>query len=143
MESFKSIVEQEIKRPEFKPGGLYAIRNGERDKKLMAQLESGKKAEYKGKTVALDIPFIQISGNSKYAVYKNSGRVNKEGVPVAKILRFGDKNSTVKNDDNARRYSFLKRHKCSLDMDPNKASFWSCWSANLFSKELNLSDIPW
>jgi len=130
-------------RPEFESGGLYAKGNKKRDAALKAKLQIGQKAYYKGRMVALHTPFIQRSGNSKYAVYLNSGRKNKDGDIIAKILRFGDANSTVKNHDDARRYSFLKRHKCSLDMDINKASFWSCW-IHVFHKELDLaSNNPW
>lgn len=116
---------------------------------MAKNLEVGKDAIYKprGKDpikVKLDSP--ERGGKRKFIVYHNSGRKDKEGNIIAKKIEWGDPNLSVKNDDPKRAASFWARHQCDLKkkMDPNKAGFWSCYSASLFGKQLGLkSTAPW
>jgi hypothetical protein len=76
-------------------------------------------ATYKGRKVTLNKPFRTPSAGKKSAVYVQSG-----GKTV--IVRFGDKNMSIKKDIPARRKSFRARHKCSTAKDKTSARYWSC-----------------
>lgn len=125
---------------------------------IIEKLQSGKKALYfnkkatkdgrrqKPQEVILDIPAIDtdnISG-SAYYVYRDSGKVDEEtGATIAFLLGFGDRNSSVKNDDEGARQSFLARHKCDEKTDMNTPGWWSC-NIHRWHKQLKLlSDKPW
>lgn len=116
---------------------------------MAKNLEVGKDAVYKerggrAKNVKLDSP--ERGGNKKFIVYRNTGRTDEDGNIVAKKIEWGDPKLTVKNDDPGAAASFWARHQCDLKkkMDPNKASFWACYSSVMFSKQLGLkSDQPW
>lgn len=94
-------------------------------------------AEYKGQKVTLNKPFKEVSGNKKYAVYVEGSSGN-----VVKI-RFGDANSTVKNDDPARAKSFRARHNCSEKTDKTTPGYWACRIGS-YAKSVGLSSSkPW
>lgn len=73
----------------------------------------------------LNKPFRTPSGPKKFAVYVK----NKQGNVV--IVRFGDKNLSIKRDDPGRRKAFRARHKCDTANDPTTPRYWSCkfWSS--------------
>lgn len=84
--------------------------------------EDGKSlgAEYQGRKVTLNKPFLTPDGPKKRSVYVKNDKGN-----VVKV-NFGDKNMTIKKSDPARRKSFRARHNCS-DSGPRwKARYWSC-----------------
>lgn len=116
---------------------------------MAKNLEVGKDAVYNdrdsGRTIKVKLDSPKRGGNKKFIVYRNSGRVDKEGNIVAKKIEWGDPNLSVKNDDPGRAASFWKRHQCDKKekMDPNKAGFWACY-IHLFAKQLGLqSTNPW
>lgn len=76
-------------------------------------------ATYKGRTVTLNKPFRTPSASKKSAVYVQSG-----GKVI--MVRFGDKNMSIKKNIPARRKSFRARHKCSTAKDKTSARYWSC-----------------
>jgi len=82
--------------------------------------ESVKAAEYKGRKVTLNKPFRTPDGPKKSAVYVK----NDKGKVV--IVRFGDKNMSIKKDNPARRKSFRARHNCDNPGPKWKARYWSC-----------------
>lgn len=116
---------------------------------MAKNLEVGKKAVYKPRggnqiNVKLDTP--ERGGKAKFRVYRNSGRTDKEGNIIAKIVQWGDPSTTVKNDDPGRAANFWARHGCDKKekMNPEKAGFWACYGPTLFGKQLGLkSDNPW
>jgi hypothetical protein len=149
MKTFKEYLKEaedkeKKKRPEFEPGGVYAHPNPSRDKMLRSLLDTGKSAIFKGKKVKLDLPFRIVEDDpSKYRVYHDSGRKDKDGNIIAKKIDFGSRDLSVKNFDDDRRYSFQKRHNCAAKKDPSTAGFWSC-HLHLFHKQLGLSSPkPW
>ncbi len=94
-------------------------------------------AEYQGKEVSLNKPFRETTGGKKYAVYVMGPKGN-----VLKV-RFGDANSTVKNNDPGRAKSFQARHNCSEKTDKTTPGYWACKSGS-YSKALGLvSKRPW
>lgn len=97
-----------------------------------------------GKEVELDSPRRTPSGDSKkFMVYVNSGKKNKEGKIIAKLIKWGDPNLTIKNDDDAARKSFLARHKCDTKTDRKTAGWWAC-NVHRYAKQLGLqSTKPW
>ena len=99
--------------------------------------ELGCEAVHNGKKVILDSP-QRSSGPKKYQVYVNSGRKNKDGEIVAKKVTFGDRSLSVKNYSDARRKSFLARHKCSQKKDRTTPGYWSC-NVGRYAKKLGLS----
>lgn len=99
--------------------------------------ELGCEAVYHGKKVILDSP-TRSSGPKKYQVFVNSGRKNKDGEIIAKKVGFGDRNLSVKNYSDARRKSFLARHKCSQKTDRTTPGWWSC-NVGRYAKKLGLS----
>jgi len=117
---------------------------------MAKHLEVGKKAIYKdrksGRTKQVKLDSPERGGNKKFIVYRNTGRTDGEGNILAKKIEWGDPKLTVKNDDPGAAASFWARHQCDQKkkMDPDKAGFWACYSASLFSKQLGLSsDAPW
>lgn len=117
------------------------------EKFILEKLQTGVKAIHnsdgESKSVILDSP-KRISGDKKkFIVYRNSGRKDKDGNILAKTVKFGDPNSTIKNDNPKASKSFRARHKCSLKTDKNTPGWWSC-NVHLFWKQLNLkSNKPW
>lgn len=97
----------------------------------------GCEAVYHGKKVVLDSP-SRSSGPKKYQVFVNSGRKNKSGETIAKKVTFGDRSLSVKNFSDARRKSFLARHKCSQKSDRTTPGWWSC-NVGRYAKKLGLT----
>lgn len=112
--------------------------------KAIASLKTGEKAIYDGRKVKLHLPDYDNEAGKKMRVYLDSGKKDKEtGLPIAKILRFGDPGLSIKNHDKEAADSFQARHKCDSKSDINAAGFWAC-NIHLFAKHLGLkSDYPW
>ena len=112
--------------------------------KAIASLKTGEPAIYEGKKVKLHLPEYDKTPTKKLAVYLDSGKTDeKTGLPIAKIIRFGDPNLSIKNHDKGAADNFQARHQCDKKDDINKAGFWAC-NIHLFAKALNLkSDYPW
>lgn len=112
--------------------------------KVIAELKTGNNAVYKNKKVKLHLPDYDNESGKKFRVFIETGDLDKEtGLPLAKILRFGDPNSTVKNHDKKAADSFQARHKCDTKTDINTAGFWAC-NIHIFAKHLDLSSsYPW
>lgn len=92
--------------------------------------EDGKSlgAEYQGRKVTLNKPFLTPDGPKKRSVYVMNDKGN-----VIKV-NFGDKNMTIKKNDPERRKSFRARHKCDTAKDKTTPRYWSCkfWSIIIF-----------
>jgi hypothetical protein len=120
------------------------IELSEDDRVIVAKLQTGVKAKFQGKTVTLDTP-ARNTGNpkKKFIVYHNSGRKDKDGNIVAKKIEWGDPKLDVENGDDAKRKSFLARHKCSTKTDQSTPGWWAC-NVHRFHKQLGLeSSKPW
>lgn len=77
-------------------------------------------AEYQGRKVQLNKPFLTPDGPKKRSVYVKNDKGN-----VVKV-NFGDPNMKIKKSDPARRKSFRARHNCSNPGPKYKARYWSC-----------------
>jgi hypothetical protein len=94
-------------------------------------------AEYRGRKVDLNSPFRTPGGPKKFAVYVKTPSGN------VKIVRFGDPNLRVRNNNPGARKSFRARHKCDQKKDKTKAGYWSCNVAR-YRKKLGIkSSSPW
>ena len=94
-------------------------------------------AEYRGRKVNLNSPFRTPGGPKKFAVYVKTPGGN------VKIVRFGDPNLRVRNNNPGARKSFRARHKCDQKKDKTKAGYWSCNVAR-YRKKLGIkSSSPW
>jgi hypothetical protein len=94
-------------------------------------------AEYRGRKVNLNSPFRTPGGPKKFAVYVKTPSGN------VKIVRFGDPNLRVRNNNPGARKSFRARHKCDTKKDKTKAGYWSCNVAR-YRKKLGIkSSSPW
>ena len=94
-------------------------------------------AEYRGRKVNLNSPFRTSGGPKKFAVYVKSPSGN------VKIVRFGDPNLRVRNNNPGARKSFRARHKCDQKTDKTKAGYWACNAAR-YRKKLGIkSSSPW
>jgi len=94
-------------------------------------------AEYRGRKVTLNSPFRTSGGSKKFAVYVKSPSGN------VKIVRFGDPNLRVRNNNPGARKSFRARHKCDQKHDKTKAGYWACNVAR-YRKKLGIkSSSPW
>ena len=84
--------------------------------------EKGKSlgAEYQGRKVTLNKPFLTPKGPKKRSVYVKNEKGN-----VVKV-NFGDPNMRIKKSDPARRKSFRARHNCDNPGPRTKARYWSC-----------------
>jgi hypothetical protein len=85
-------------------------------------IEVASAAEYQGRKVTLNKPFRTPDGPKKSAVYVK----NKSGKVI--IVRFGDKNMSIKKNIPARRKSFRARHKCDQAKDKTTPRYWACKS---------------
>jgi hypothetical protein len=85
-------------------------------------IEVANAAEYQGRKVTLNKPFRTPDGPKKSAVYVK----NKSGKVI--IVRFGDKNMSIKKNIPARRKSFRARHKCDQAKDKTTPRYWACKS---------------
>jgi hypothetical protein len=88
----------------------------------LQSLEEGvlEEAEYHGRKVTLNKPFLTPDGPKKRSVYVK----NKKGNVVK--VNFGDKKLKIKKSNPKRRKSFRARHKCSQKKDKTTAGYWSC-----------------
>jgi hypothetical protein len=77
-------------------------------------------AEYQGRKVTLNKPFLTPDGPKKRSVYVKNDKGN-----VVKV-NFGDPNMKIKKSDPERRKSFRARHKCDNPGPKWKARYWSC-----------------
>jgi len=94
-------------------------------------------AEYRGRKVNLNSPFRTPGGPKKFAVYVKTPSGN------VKIVRFGDPNLRVRNNNPGARKSFRARHKCDQKHDKTKAGYWACNVAR-YRKKLGIkSSSPW
>ena len=76
--------------------------------------------QYRGETFSGDNkPKRSVKGAKKSAVLAKKGN-------QVKLVRFGDKNMTIKKDQPARRKSFRARHNCDTAKDKFSARYWSC-----------------
>tara|TARA_Y100001963_G_scaffold122396_1_gene171635 strand:- start:229 stop:528 length:300 start_codon:yes stop_codon:yes gene_type:complete len=84
-------------------------------------------AEYKGKKVKLDKPRRIAKGSPSYGRKAMEVFVKNKNGNVVRVT-FGDPNLEIKRDNDARRISFRKRHKCDTNppKDKTKARYWSC-----------------
>ena len=111
--------------------------------KVIASLKTGQKAMYKNKEVKLHLPQYDDGANKKFLVYLETDKKHENGLPIAKIQRFGDPNATIKNHDKKAADSFQARHNCDSKLDINSAGFWSC-NIHIFADHLGLSSSrPW
>lgn len=108
------------------------------DELIVERLKTGKKGVFKGKTVTLDMPQRCTDGKKKFRVYTDSGRRDSENRIIAKLIKWGDPNLKIKNNDPKASKSFWARHKCDTKKDPTTAGFWACWAPTLFTKQLGL-----
>ena len=81
---------------------------------------SSKAAEYQGRKVTLNKPFLTPDGPKKRSVYVKNDKGN-----VVKV-NFGDPNMKIKKNDPERRKSFRARHNCDNPGPKWKARYWSC-----------------
>ena len=99
--------------------------------------ESINEAKYHGRNVKLNSPFRTSGGPKKFAVYVKTPGGN------VKIVRFGDPNLRVRNNNPGARKSFRARHKCDQKHDKTKAGYWACNVAR-YRKKLGIkSSSPW
>ena len=82
--------------------------------------EKTEAAEYQGRKVTLNKPFLTPDGPKKRSVYVKNEKGN-----VVKV-NFGDPNMRIKKNDPARRKSFRSRHNCDNPGPKWKARYWSC-----------------
>ena len=82
--------------------------------------EKTEAAEYQGRKVTLNKPFLTPDGPKKRSVYVKNEKGN-----VVKV-NFGDPNMKIKKNDPARRKSFRSRHNCDNPGPKWKARYWSC-----------------
>jgi len=82
--------------------------------------EKTESAEYQGRKVTLNKPFLTPDGPKKRSVYVKNEKGN-----VVKV-NFGDPNMKIKKNDPARRKSFRARHNCDNPGPKWKARYWSC-----------------
>jgi hypothetical protein len=125
------------------------------DDVFLISTDAGDKANYKGETVLLDVPFeineadykgkkvklnkpFRTPGETrKFAVYTK----NEEGNVVK--VRFGQPGQRIKNDDPKASKSFRARHRCTDPGPKWKPRYWSC-NVHRYHKLLGLkSNNPW
>jgi len=77
-------------------------------------------AEYQGRKVTLNKPFLTPNGPKKRSVYVKNGKGN-----VVKV-NFGDPNMRIKKNIPSHRKSFRARHHCETAKDKTTPRYWSC-----------------
>ena len=82
--------------------------------------EYSEAAEYQGRKVTLNKPFLTPDGPKKRSVYVKNDKGN-----VVKV-NFGDPNMKIKKNDPARRKRFRSRPNCDNPGPKWKARYWSC-----------------
>jgi len=86
----------------------------------IADDENLNEAEYRGRKVTLNKPFLTPDGPKKRSVYVKNEKGN-----VVKV-NFGDPNMRIKKSNPARRKSFRARHNCQNPGPKYKSRYWSC-----------------
>ena len=97
-------------------------------------------ATYKGKKVKLNAPGAHRLGKGRAGVYVNTGKKNKDGSPRIKHVKFGSTMPMAMGKSQKhkdRRKSFGARHKCSEKKDKTKAGYWSCRATKLFGRNIS------
>jgi len=118
----------------------YVEFNNQNDKYIFENTDTGRKAVHKGKTVTLDKPMRATENKNKaWKVYRSTGRKNKDGKTVAKIIYFGDPNLPIRNSDPDAAKSFRARHKCSEKTDRDTPGWWACYALKYYSDVMGLS----
>ena len=82
--------------------------------------EQLEEAEYQGKKVTLNKPFLTPDGPKKRSVYVKNDKGN-----VVKV-NFGQKGVAIKKHLPKHRKSYRARHGCSNPGPKWKANYWSC-----------------
>jgi len=77
-------------------------------------------AEYRGRKVTLNKPFLTPGGPKKRSVYVKNAKGN-----VVKV-NFGDPNMRIKKNSPSHRKSFRARHHCENPGPKTSAKYWSC-----------------
>ena len=77
-------------------------------------------AEYQGRKVTLNKPFLTPDGPKKRSVYVKNDKGN-----VVKV-NFGDPNMKIKAYSPKHRKSFRARHNCKNPGPKYKSRYWSC-----------------
>ncbi|MFA5075780.1 MAG: hypothetical protein WC436_06810 [Candidatus Babeliales bacterium] len=77
-------------------------------------------AEYKGRKVTLNKPFLTPDGPKKRSVYVKNDKGN-----IVKV-NFGDPDMRIKKSNPQKRKSFRARHKCDQKKNKASAGYWSC-----------------
>lgn len=77
-------------------------------------------AEYRGRKVTLNKPFLTPNGPKKRSVYVKNDKGN-----IVKV-NFGDPNMRIKKNIPSHRKSFRARHHCENPGPKYKARYWSC-----------------
>lgn len=110
------------------------------DKFIFEKMDTGRKGIHKGKSVTLDKPMRATENkNKKWKVYRSTGRKNKDGKTIAKVIYFGDPNLSIKNGDPEAAKSFRARHKCSEKKDRDTPGWWACYAPKYYSDVMGLS----
>ena len=77
-------------------------------------------AEYRGRKVTLNKPFLTPNGPKKRSVYVKNDKGN-----IVKV-NFGDPNMRIKKNSPSHRKSFRARHHCENPGPKYKSRYWSC-----------------
>ena len=77
-------------------------------------------AEYRGRKVTLNKPFLTPNGPKKRSVYVKNAKGN-----IVKV-NFGDPNMRIKKNSPSHRKSFRARHRCENPGPKDSARYWSC-----------------
>jgi hypothetical protein len=77
-------------------------------------------AEYRGRKVTLNKPFLTPGGPKKRSVYVKNDKGN-----IVKV-NFGDPNMRIKKNSPSHRKSFRARHHCENPGPKTSAKYWSC-----------------
>jgi len=87
---------------------------------FIADDNSLNEAEYRGRKVTLNKPFLTPGGPKKRSVYVKNAKGN-----VVKV-NFGDPNMRIKKSSPKHRKSFRARHHCENPGPKTSARYWSC-----------------
>jgi len=87
---------------------------------FIADDNSLNEAEYRGRKVTLNKPFLTPGGPKKRSVYVKNAKGN-----VVKV-NFGDPNMRIKKNSPSHRKSFRARHHCENPGPKTSARYWSC-----------------
>ena len=106
----------------YRKDGVMLVYKGKANKGFFDEewSEYAEAAEYQGRKVTLNKPFLTPDGPKKRSVYVKNEKGN-----VVKV-NFGDPNMKIKKNDPARRKSFRARHNCDNPGPKWKARYWSC-----------------